>query len=544
MYCVDYCSLDDEVWDVRLHFQGRDNLERNICRSDITYLNLIELIETEGYDMNDSMFYIKEKGHGMAGMELIDGMEKVDEMVEKYEQEKCISITVIKGKTGLPADINQKSVEELKAISEIGEPIVYSIDDDGVLFPSQDSAHLDENDSEAEYLYTQQSSNFKNAKQMEKGKSVCVPDSENDVDVGSEGDSDVDLDVDSDEEMEYEEHDLSQKLIDMKRKRSDPAVHCEGDTEDEDIFAASENEEDDVTEPECVPVKRKKLPVRKGPTERSHCSQQIITPADYLPSDDEQDTEFNAEDDDGFELMSWVQPKGRKSRAKKKEKRIWYDENRQEPQDQFCLKMCFKDVYQFRAAVENLHVTQLRNYRNHRNCKDRVMVVCSEEEKGCPFFMIGSEIKGEKTFCLRKMSLKHTCGTAGEDCKVTAKWLAKVCEPSIRIDPRTGVQTVIESTKEKFGVDVSKDMAYRAKRKALNRVLGDQVKQYRRIRDYLQTVIDTNPGSRCVVTTKMVLEHPSVNPRFHALFMCLQGSKEGFLNGCRPFIGKAVCFTY
>ena len=322
----------------------------------------------------------------------------------------------------------------------------------------------------------------------------------------------------------------------MKRKRSDPSFHFEGDTEEEDIFANTDNDGDDVSQPMPEPIKRKKLPLRKGPTERSHFSQQSTTPADYLPSDDEGDSEFNADDDDGFEVMSWVQPKGRKSRAKKREKRNWYDENRQEPHDQLCLKMCFTDVYQFRTAVENLHITQLKNYTKHRNCKDRVIFVCTQAD--CPFFMVGSEIKGEKTFCLRKMHLQHTCGTSGEGCKVSAKWVAKVCEPSIRIDPRTGVDTVVESTKEKFGVDVSKDMAYRAKRKALTRVLGDQVKQYRRIRDYLQKVIDTNPGSRCIVTTKMLLEHPSINPRFHGLFMCLNGSKEGLLNGCRPFIGN------
>jgi hypothetical protein len=59
-----------------------------------------------------------------------------------------------------------------------------------------------------------------------------------------------------------------------------------------------------------------------------------------------------------------------------------------------------------------------------------------------------------------------------------------------------------------------------------------------RLRDYLQTVIDTNPGSRCIVTTKMLLEHPSKNPRFHGLFYCLGASIEGFLKGCRPFFGE------
>ena len=53
-------------------------------------------------------------------------------------------------------------------------------------------------------------------------------------------------------------------------------------------------------------------------------------------------------------------------------------------------------------------------------------------------------------------------------------------------------------------------------------------------------MLDTNPGSRCIVTTKHLKTHPSINPRFHGLFMCLNACKEGFLNGCRPFIGTWI----
>ena len=120
-----------------------------------------------------------------------------------------------------------------------------------------------------------------------------------------------------------------------------------------------------------------------------------------------------------------------------------------------------------------------------------------------------------------------------------AKCLSKVSEQSFRIDPGTGVVTVMDTAAEKYGVKVKKVMAYRARKQAQAAVLGDQVKQYTRLRDYLQTVLDTNPGSRCIVTTKNVPEHPSRNPRFHGLFICLNASKEGFLNGCRPFIGNS-----
>uniref|UniRef100_A0A8R7TCW3 MULE transposase domain-containing protein n=1 Tax=Triticum urartu TaxID=4572 RepID=A0A8R7TCW3_TRIUA len=85
-------------------------------------------------------------------------------------------------------------------------------------------------------------------------------------------------------------------------------------------------------------------------------------------------------------------------------------------------------------------------------------------------------------------------------------------------------------------------MAYRARKQALKVVQGDQRGQYTRIRDYLQAVLDTNLGSRCVVTTEHLPQHPSKNSTFHGLFYCLNACKEGFLNGCRPFIGVDGCF--
>ena len=93
-----------------------------------------------------------------------------------------------------------------------------------------------------------------------------------------------------------------------------------------------------------------------------------------------------------------------------------------------------------------------------------------------------------------------------------------------------------------YGIEISKHMAYRAKNKALDVVVGKEDKQYLRLRDYLQTVIEKNPGSRCNVWSFQPSK-PTHNARFHGLFFCLQAQIEGFLNGCRPFIGThANCF--
>ena len=56
----------------------------------------------------------------------------------------------------------------------------------------------------------------------------------------------------------------------------------------------------------------------------------------------------------------------------------------------------------------------------------------------------------------------------------------------------TEVGIVVKTTKKKYGVDVPKVMTYTSnKKKSVEYVLGDQVKQYNRLGYYLQTMINT-----------------------------------------------------
>jgi hypothetical protein len=137
--------------------------------------------------------------------------------------------------------------------------------------------------------------------------------------------------------------------------------------------------------------------------------------------------------------------------------------------------------------------------------------------------------------------MPHTCGTTTSSSRINADWISKTYEHSIKIDPDMKVKALIDMVKRDYGVEVSKHMAYRAKNKALENLEVQQKSQYLRIRDYLQTVIDCNPGSRCIVHT-IANPDPQKNPRFHGLFFCLHAQIHGFLEGCRPFIGMYLCY--
>jgi hypothetical protein len=320
---------------------------------------------------------------------------------------------------------------------------VYTVDDDGQVYSQVGSTAG--NQSSFPYFCTQESQN------LNKGKGVSVANSEDEAH-NEAGYEDFDMGEAEFSVMEEfrrkEEIEVAELIEQMRKQREDPRLHCEGDTDIEDLFVGDEEaapgaeaapEATHAAGPEAAAAgaaqedasaaaggKKRKLSVRrKGPTLRSHSSLVIDDGPNWKPDSDEDKCpdflEFS--DDDGYQPLVMLPPKGRKSRAKKRAERNWYDERRLQAHEQLCLHMCFRDVNQFREALINLHIAQNRNYNYHRNSNVRVIVDCLQEN--CPFYMVASEIKNEKTFVIRKMQLEHTCETTNESTRVSAKWLAR-----------------------------------------------------------------------------------------------------------------------
>ncbi|XP_044411594.1 uncharacterized protein [Triticum aestivum] len=361
------CSLDDEMWEIRYHFQGKDNLERTISLSEITYINMLALLETkEGYTEADYMFYMKEEGKGAAGMQVIDSEESVEEMLDHYAEEKVLNITVIKANEPNPGEFNRANiVEEQVPINNVGDSNIISIDEAGVLFPISIEDPVEElyampiavvePGEEAAYINTQQSMTLKKAKGKEKLQEDVRPsDDEGFVDLNWCEEKEEEHDIGNEEEDE-----IIEKLKQKRKQREDPMHHFEGDIEVEEMCPEAK---DSDTEPETPLPQTFKKVGKAGPTTRSHHEADIEVIPDFIPSDDSAcfpgDYGISESDDEsGLPL-----PCGRKSQAKRARTRIWYDESKPDAHDQLCLSMCFTDVYQFRRALRNFHIRILRNF--------------------------------------------------------------------------------------------------------------------------------------------------------------------------------------
>ncbi|KAE8805466.1 WD repeat-containing protein 43 [Hordeum vulgare] len=180
----------------------------------------------------------------------------------------------------------------------------------------------------------------------------------------NKGEEDNMKEEDSMEEEEREIKDLKRKTV------------FEGDSEREDLFCEAEEEEEEGF---VEPAPMKKLPIKRGPTTRSHCSSEDILEEDYVPlSDDGNYGEVDSDD----EVVLYCSLSGRKPRSKKKKGKIW------------------------------------------------------------------------------KLQLEHTCAPSGENCKIPARYVAKAVEDSFRTYPRGGIDTMIDKTKEKFGVEIGYELYF------------------------------------------------------------------------------------
>ncbi|KAL0284578.1 UNVERIFIED_CONTAM: hypothetical protein Sangu_2819500 [Sesamum angustifolium] len=168
-----------------------------------------------------------------------------------------------------------------------------------------------------------------------------------------------------------------------------------------------------------------------------------------------------------------------------------------------------------------------------RNEAARVTAKC----KSCEWRIHASPIQGGPTFQIKTIKGEHTCARTYDNKLANASYIAKRIENAIRDHPTIPVQQLKNRILSKCNVDVSRFKVMRAKKEALERIRGDDAKQYELLWDYCETVRKCNPGSKLLLR-KVENSDP---PVFDRMYFSLWALKKGFLEGCRP-IGLDGCF--
>ena len=341
--------------------------------SDITFYNLVALIETEGYGVRDYMYYVKDPGLGIEGMQEIEDDDMLEEILDHIVQQKqkIFNVTVVRASSPKPVDINSSAnvIEQQIPLQEIGEPQLYQVDEEGVLFNAHPSsvsntaAVVPVEEPRPIQFQTQQSTN--NSEEQLQIEKVMEERRRKEIAMFRKNEKEkekvthlkrkatvMDNEEDSDDDNLSEYGDILARLEEMKKQRDDPLLHYEGDTDVEEMWDTDEEEElydpsgeeednDDQEEEELeeleevvqgekhneeeqesgqhIQKKNKAKRDRKGPTSRSHGSVEQMFEDDWIPSDDEdkKPLDLGLEDDDGAEAMAYVLPNGERAEQRR-----------------------------------------------------------------------------------------------------------------------------------------------------------------------------------------------------------------------------------
>ncbi|KAM7510789.1 hypothetical protein LguiB_009664 [Lonicera macranthoides] len=203
----------------------------------------------------------------------------------------------------------------------------------------------------------------------------------------------------------------------------------------------------------------------------------------------------------------------------------------------FKLGMIFKDRKEVKEAIKVYSIKHGKEIKFKKNESSRIRAVCRD---GCPWLLFASKMSESRNMQIKTLNEEHKCNRQFRNTHVNSRWLSEQYMDTFRANPKIPMKYFKETVMRDHVVNVSVSQAYRTRKKAMRRIQGTYTKQYAKLWDYMEEVRRTNLGSTIV----MKVDEQSLSeaqPKFLRLYMCFAACKQGFLAGCKPFIGVDGC---
>ncbi|WMV26536.1 hypothetical protein MTR67_019921 [Solanum verrucosum] len=172
----------------------------------------------------------------------------------------------------------------------------------------------------------------------------------------------------------------------------------------------------------------------------------------------------------------------------------------------------------------------------HPTCQVRVKCTA-----GCPWLLFGSIDSRTGDFVVKNYNPVHKCNGTTKNKLVNSKYLSERYKDRIISEPGIRVFQFQILVKKELNVYVGRIVARKARNIVLKQIMGDHVEEFKRILDYRDELLKTNPGSTCVVRLS---EETFEGDRkmFQSFYICFDALKKAFKAGARRCIGFDGCF--
>ncbi|KAH0655302.1 hypothetical protein KY285_030184 [Solanum tuberosum] len=194
--------------------------------------------------------------------------------------------------------------------------------------------------------------------------------------------------------------------------------------------------------------------------------------------------------------------------------------------------LAFESVKQFREAITRYAVQEHVELDKYVNDATRVRVKCTA---GCLWLLFGSIDSRTRDFVVKNYNPVHKCNGTTKNKLVNSKYLSERYKDRIISEPGIRVFQFQILVKKELNVYVGRTVARKARNIVLKQIMGDHVEEFKRILDYRDELLNTNPGSTCVVRLS---EETFEGGRkmFQSFYICFDALKKAFKAGARRCI--------
>ncbi|XP_027365290.1 uncharacterized protein LOC113872164 isoform X2 [Abrus precatorius] len=189
----------------------------------------------------------------------------------------------------------------------------------------------------------------------------------------------------------------------------------------------------------------------------------------------------------------------------------------------------FSSVHEFRESLRKYAIAHQFAFRYKKNDSHRVTVKCKAD--GCPWRIHASRLSTTQLICIKKMNSTHTCdgafATTGH--QATRSWVASIIKEKLKDFPDYKPKDIVNDIKQEYGIQLNYFQAWRGKEIAKEQLQGSYKEAYSQLPFFCEKLMEANPGSLAMCTTKE-------DSSFDRLFVSFHASLHGFQQGCRPLI--------
>ncbi|XP_025684790.1 uncharacterized protein [Arachis hypogaea] len=187
---------------------------------------------------------------------------------------------------------------------------------------------------------------------------------------------------------------------------------------------------------------------------------------------------------------------------------------------------------EFKRSVRKYNIQIGRSIKFIRVEPTKCKAICWDEN--CPWNIYCSRSNEPRSYQVKTFVDQHVCVRRHNNKSTDRVWVTEMLEEKIR-DQRKITCAEAETWFEKeFNVAINYKKIQRAMKRARENIEGSEREQYTELRDYLNQILLSNPGSTVNLDTTPM---PDSLPLLKRVYISFEACKKGFVLGCRPFIG-------